>query len=138
MPERPARAVASSLSSGPGRVLIAVYAVFAVAATGRSSVQLAEQVTPAYLLSAAAALIYLAATVALARGGPTWRAVAWAACGIELAGVLVIGALSRVAPTWFEDGTVWAGFGAGYAYVPLVLPFAGLAWLVHTRGRPAP
>jgi hypothetical protein len=28
---------------------------------------------------------------------------------------------------------VWSGFGAGYGYVPLVLPFLGLWWLWHGR-----
>ena len=120
--------------SGAGRVLIAVYAVFALAATGRSTVQIAaEPLEAPYLLSAAAALIYVAATLGLARSGAGWRRIAWTACGIELAGVLAVGTLSLAVPDWFREGTVWAGFGAGYGYVPLVLPFAGLAWLVRTR-----
>jgi len=27
---------------------------------------------------------------------------------------------------------VWSGFGQGYGYVPLVLPFLGLLWLWRT------
>lgn len=123
-------------SHGLGRVLIAVYAVFALAATGRSGVQLATKADEApvpYVLSALAAVVYIAATLGLARSGEGWRRVAWLACGVELAGVLVVGALSLVEPDWFPDDTVWSGFGAGYGYLPLVLPFAGLAWLWHTR-----
>lgn len=132
MPE----AAPSPTGSGPGRVLVAVYAVFALAATGRSTVQLAtEPVEAPYLLSGAAALIYVAATLGLARTGPGWRLTAWLSCGIELAGVLVVGALSLALPDWFREGTVWSEFGAGYGYVPLVLPFAGLAWLLRTRPR---
>lgn len=127
---------------GLGRVLIAVYAVFALAATGRSVVQLstkADEAPVPYALSALAAVVYIAATLGLARSGEGWRRVAWLACGVELAGVLVVGALSVVETEWFPDDTVWSRFGAGYGYLPLVLPFAGLAWLWHTRDtRDAP
>lgn len=125
-------------SSGPGRVLIAIYALFAVAATGRSSVQLATKASEAplpYALSAVAAVIYIAATLGLARAGDRWRRVAWTAVVTELVGVLVVGALSVLDPAAFPDDTVWSGFGAGYGYLPLVLPFAGLAWLVATQPR---
>ncbi len=123
-------------SHGLGRVLIAVYAVFALAATGRSGVQLATKADEAplpYALSALAAVVYVAATLGLARSGEGWRRVAWLACGVELAGVLVVGTLSLVEPSWFPDDTVWSRFGSGYGYLPLVLPFAGLAWLWRTR-----
>ena len=69
----------SSTSTGPGRILIAVYAVFALAATGRSSVQLiqkADQAPLAYCLSALAAVVYIAATLGLAEVGPSPRRVA--------------------------------------------------------------
>ena len=32
-------------------------------------------------------------------------------------------------PELFPDATVWSMYGQGYGYVPLVLPFLGLAWL---------
>ena len=121
-----------------GRVLIAVYAVFAVAATGRSTYQLATKASEApfpYALSAVAALVYIAATLGLAREGDGWRLVAWAACGTELVGVLVVGTLSVADQQLFPDDTVWSSYGAGYGYLPLVLPFAGLAWLWRTRAR---
>jgi hypothetical protein len=121
---------------GPGRLLVAVYAVFAVSATARSLVQIATEleVAPlAYTLSAVAALVYVVATVALARGGTVWRRVAATAIAVELAGVLAVGTLTVVDPDLFPDQTVWSGFGAGYGYVPLVLPVLGLAWLWHTR-----
>jgi hypothetical protein len=51
-----------------------------------------------------------------------------------MAGVLVVGTSSVVEPSWFPDATVWSEFGQGYGYLPLVLPFVGLAWLVRTRG----
>jgi hypothetical protein len=117
-------------------VLIFVYAVFAFSATGRSSYQLATKAGDApfpYTLSAFAALVYLAATLGLARAGEGWRRVAWAACATELVGVLVVGTLSVADAALFPDDTVWSSYGAGYGYLPLVLPFAGLAWLWRTR-----
>ena len=119
-------------NSGPGRVLVAVYAVFAVAATARAGVQIAsrfDQAPVAYLLSAFAALVYVVATVALARSGRTARRVAAAACSVELVGVLVVGTLSVLSPETFPDETVWSGYGQGYGFVPLVLPVLGLLWL---------
>ena len=129
----------SSTRSGPGRVLIAVYAVFALAATGRSSVQLVQKAGEAplpYLLSALAAVVYIAATLGLAEVGPRPRLVAWVAVLVEMAGVLVVGTLSLVESSWFPDDTVWSGFGSGYGGLPLVLPFLGVAWLLRNRREP--
>lgn len=123
-------------STGWGRVLIAVYAVFALSATGRSVVQLATKASEApfaYALSALAALVYVAATLGLAEVGPSPRRVAWTAVLIELVGVLTVGTLSVLDPQLFPDATVWSSYGAGYGYLPLVLPFVGVAWLRHTR-----
>ena len=125
-----------STRSGPGVVLVSVYAVLALAATGRSVLQILEyfsRAPVAYLLSALAAVIYIVATFALARGSRTsWR-VARAAILIEMVGVLVVGLLSYLVPSAFPDKTVWSHFGSGYGYVPLVLPVLGLWWLRRTR-----
>lgn len=132
MPEQPVSerpAARAGTGRGFGRVLVFVYGVFAVAATGRSTLQLATQASEAplpYTLSAVAAVVYLVATVALATGR---RRLALVAVGIELAGVLVVGATSLLLPGDYPDSTVWSDFGAGYGYVPLVLPVAGLWWL---------
>ena len=125
-----------ALRRGPGRVLIAVYAVFALSATARATVQILtryDEARLAYTLSALAALVYVAATVALARSTALSRRVALAACSVELAGVLAIGAVSYASPERFPDATVWSHFGQGYGFVPLVLPVLGLLWLRHTR-----
>ena len=64
----------SSTRSGAGRALVAVYGVFALAATARSLVQLgtkASEAPLAYTLSAVAALVYVAATLGLAEVGPS-------------------------------------------------------------------
>jgi len=121
---------------GPGRVLVSVYGLFALAAGARAGVQLATKfsVAPiAYLLSAFAALVYIGATVALARSGARWWRVALVCCSIELAGVLAVGTASLALPEDFPDATVWSDYGSGYGFVPLVLPVLGLLWLRRTR-----
>lgn len=125
-------------TSGIGRVLVAVYAVMALAATGRSFVQIVQDFDAAplaYTLSAIAAVVYILATVALVRSdSPAWYAVAWVAVSFELVGVLAVGTLSLTHPELFaNDATVWSGYGYGYFWVPLVLPMFGLWWLVASR-----
>lgn len=125
-------------NTGPGRALVAVYAVFAVAAGARSAVQVAtrfEAAPLAYLLSALAAAVYLLATVALARSS---RRLARTACSVELAGVLTVGTASLLVPAAFPDATVWSDYGIGYGFLPLVLPVLGLLWLRRTGWQPAP
>lgn len=124
-----------STSSGPGRLLVAVYALFALAATGRSVLQVVEsfdRAPLAYSLSALAAVIYIVATIALARGDRTSARVALTTISVELAGVLVVGLWSYLQPSAFPDKTVWSHFGQGYAFVPLILPLVGLWWLRRT------
>ncbi|WP_232678715.1 hypothetical protein [Nocardioides sp. R-C-SC26] len=130
-----------ALSSGPGRVLVFVYGVFAVAATGRSLVQLgvdAERAPLAYSLSLFAAIVYLVATTCLLLGGERARRIAVAACTVELVGVLGVGTLSYLDTALFPDRTVWSHFGQGYGFLPLLLPFLGLAWLRSDAARNAP
>ena len=131
-----ARHTPAPTGQGFGRFLVAIYGIFALAATSRSAVQLAtefDKAPLAYLLSAFAAVVYIVATVSLARGDATSRRLATAAISIELVGVLIVGALSVLSPGVFQHPTVWTGFGSGYGFVPLVLPFVGLWWLRHTR-----
>ncbi|MEV4465274.1 hypothetical protein AB0J51_16835 [Micromonospora echinofusca] len=126
-------------NAGPGRLLIAVYLLFAIAATSRAGLQIAtkfDEAPVAYLLSALAAAIYIVAAVGLARAGAAGRRVALACCAVELAGVLGVGTLSLVDPELFPDETVWSQFGSGYGYIPLVLPVLGLLWLWRTRPTP--
>ncbi len=131
--------MAEELSTGWGRALVFVYGVFAVAATGRSAVQLGEDAGKLpYWLSLVAAVIYLVATTCLLVGGRTGWRVAVAAVSVELAGVLAVGTWSYLDTELFHDKTVWSHFGQGYAFLPLVLPFAGLAWLRSQRPSPAP
>lgn len=129
--------------TGPRRVLIALYAVFALAATARGVVQIVVQFDRAplaYLLSLFSGLVYIAATVGLLTHRRWSRPLAWAAIGTEMVGVVAIGIASIVDSEAFPKDTVWSRFGAGYGYVPVILPVLGLMWLWQTRdsARPDP
>jgi hypothetical protein len=134
-PSAPPAAMAprpGSTRTGPGRLLIAVYALFALSASARAGVQIATKFSHApvaYALSAFAAVVYVLATVTLAAGSPAARRIAVLSCSVEFAGVLAVGTWSLVDPATFPDATVWSGYGSGYGFVPLVLPVFGLLWL---------
>jgi len=131
----------ASRATGPGRLLIAVYGVFALAATARAVFQIAtkfEEAPLAYLLSAVAAMVYILATVSLARRGARAFRVSVIAVTIELVGVITVGMLSIFDARAFPSETVWSAFGRGYGFVPLILPILGLMWLRRNRpGRAA-
>ncbi|WP_432536448.1 hypothetical protein [Kineococcus arenarius] len=123
---------ARGTATGLGRVLVALYAVFAVAAVSRAGVQIATrfgEAPLAYSLSALAGLVYVVATLGLARTGPRWRRTARIACTVELLGVLAVGTLSLADAAAFPDDTVWSAYGRGYLFIPLVLPVLGLVYL---------
>jgi hypothetical protein len=137
-PAQTAQQARDTRNTGPGRLLIAVYAVFAISATARAGYQILTKFSEAplaYLLSAFAALVYVVATVSLAKPGRTWFRVSVAAVLVELVGVVVVGALSIFDAVQFPHETVWSLFGRGYAFIPLILPVLGLVWLY--RRRPA-
>jgi hypothetical protein len=119
-------------------LLVAIYALFALAATARAAVQIATKFSNApvaYLLSALAGVVYIVATVTLAVGSPAARRIAVVCCSVELVGVLAVGTWSLADPASFPDATVWSGYGSGYGFVPLVLPVFGLLWLRHWAKR---
>jgi hypothetical protein len=128
----------TSTRTGPGRLLVAIYALFALAASARAGVQIATKfhhAPVAYLLSAFAAVVYIIATVTLANGSPIARRIAVVSCSVEFVGVLAVGTWSLLDPARFPDATVWSGYGSGYGFVPLVLPVFGLLWLRHWSRR---
>ncbi|WP_258060677.1 hypothetical protein [Rathayibacter rathayi] len=136
----------SARSRGIGSLLVVVYGILALAATGRSVFQIIDRFSEAPLafsLSALSAVVYIVATVALIVPGRAWQRVAWVTITFELVGVLVVGAFSLLAPQLLgltsadpfgRQSTVWAAFGAGYLLIPLVLPVLGLWWL-RVQGR---
>ena len=121
---------------GAGQILIVVYAILAIAATGRSVFQILtkfEMAPIAYVLSAVAAVVYILATIALVRSASGWFIFALATVSFELVGVLVVGTLSVFDPVLFPADTVWSFFGRGYGFIPLILPILGLIYLVRQR-----
>jgi hypothetical protein len=137
-PRDPGAAQPSSVRAGPGRLLVAIYALFALAASARAGVQIAtkfDNAPVAYVLSAFAGVVYIVATITLSIGSPAARRIAVACCSVELAGVLAVGTWSLADPATFPDATVWSGYGSGYGFVPLVLPVFGLLWLRRWNRR---
>ncbi len=135
MAERPGPARA--LRHGPGRLLVAVYGVFAISASARAGYQLLARFSEApvaYVLSAVAAGVYLVAAAALAVASDRARVVATVAVLVELVGVVGVGALTATGALVLGDQSVWSDFGSGYGYVPLVLPVLGLWWLRRAGG----
>jgi hypothetical protein len=129
---------AATRRRGPGRALIAVYAVFAVAATARALYQLLTRFSEApvaYLLSAFAAIVYVVITVALVKNTPGSLRLARVGIIVELVGVIVVGTLSLVDASAFPRATVWSAFGLGYLFIPLVLPILGLLFLRSQHER---
>ncbi|MBU6148091.1 MAG: hypothetical protein KGP10_07970 [Actinomycetales bacterium] len=124
-----------------------------MAAVSRSAYQIAtkfDTAPVAYTLSAVAAAIYVVATIALAKGAGADRStprrsspsgsplvdrIAVLTLAFELAGVLIVGTLSLAMPEAFPAASVWSGFGAGYLYLPLLLPVLGLWWVIGPRRR---
>jgi hypothetical protein len=137
--------VDKSRATGIGRLLIAVYGILALAASGRSVVQIVErfhEAPLAFSLSALSAAVYILATVALIAPGPVWYRVAWFTIGFEFLGVLVVGTISVFAPALLglssidpfgRQSTVWSAYGLGYLLIPLVLPVLGMLWLYRRR-----
>ncbi|MGE7391032.1 hypothetical protein ACQKM2_36750 [Streptomyces sp. NPDC004126] len=124
------------LVSGPGLLLVWLYGVMVVGALSRSVYQIStefDRAPLAYSLSAAAAVAYAFITYSLVRGGETARRAALVCCGVELAGVLAVGAWTLVRPDSFPDATVWSEFGRGYLFIPVILPVTGMLWLRSKR-----
>jgi hypothetical protein len=137
-PPEPPASQPTSTRTGPGRLLVAVYGLFALSASARALVQIATKFSHApvaYLLSAFAGVVYIIATVTLTAGSPTARRIAVLSCSVEFVGVLGVGTWSLVDPAAFPDATVWSGYGSGYGFVPLVLPVFGLLWLRYWARR---
>ena len=131
--EKPAR---TRLIGGPGMLLVWFYGVMVVGAVSRSVFQIATdfgRAPLAYTLSAAAGVVYGFITYSLVRGGETARRAAQLCCAAELAGVLVVGTWTLAEPSAFPDSTVWSYYGAGYVFIPVLLPVSALYWLRRSR-----
>ena len=114
---------------GIGNLVIAVYGVFAISATVRAIYQLVrryDEAPLAYWLSLFSALVYIVATIALAKNNVS---LAKNTLIFELLGVLTVGSMSLLVPKIFDRPTVWSYFGVGYGFIPLLLPIFGLWWI---------
>ena len=117
---------------GIGRLLIAVYGVFALSATARASYQLLrkfDEAPIAYSLSLVSAITYILVTISLARRAGFWQKAAKPLVAFELVGVFLVGTLSIVVPSLFKHPSVWSEYGIGYGFLPLILPILALFWL---------
>lgn len=125
---------------GPGRLIAAIYTLFALSAGARAVFQIATKFSHAplaYILSAIAAVIYLLAAICFTfPSAGSWRTAVVALC-IEFVGVVGVGLISVLDPSLFNDASVWSKFGVGYGFVPLVLPLIGLWWLQRPATRAA-
>lgn len=118
---------------GVGNLVIAVYGVFAISATVRALYQLVrryDEAPLAYWLSLFSALVYIIATIALAKNKTS---LARNTLIFEFVGVLTIGSMSILIPAIFAHPTVWSFFGMGYGFIPLLLPIFGLWWISGRR-----
>ena len=117
---------------GISTLIVAIYGVLAFAATGRASYELIakfDQAPLAYGLSALSAVIYIVATIALAKNTRVAKRVALVTIAFELVGVLVVGSISIFDSGFFPRSTVWSWYGISYGFFPLVMPIVGLLWL---------
>jgi len=103
--------------------LTTLYAFWALAICSRATWQYATRIgdhLPTHL-SAVAGLLYLLIAYWAWRG---WtKALLWGLI-IELGGVIVIGTYEIF--NQFSYTTAWSHYGAGYLYMPLILPIIGL------------
>ena len=124
--------MAKTQTLGIGRLLIAVYGIFALSATARASYQLVrkfDDAPVAYSLSLVSAITYILVTISLAKRSGQLAAIAMPLVIFELIGVVSVGILSLAAPDLFKHPSVWSEFGIGYAFMPLILPILALVWL---------
>ena len=115
---------------GAGRLLVAVYAVFALVGLLARRLQLATASTGRPWRTCCRRW----------RRGSTWsrrwrcargaRRLACARCCSSWSACCVVGTLIVVDADLFPDQTVWSAYGAGYGFIPLVLPVLGL-WRLH-------
>ncbi len=125
---------------GASDVLGFFYGLWAFSALGRSSYEyLFKQNVRTYVpahLSTFVGVLYIFIIVGLRKRSPRWYWITLALLAVELAGVLIVGTIDVV---WrpFPYATVWSNYGIGYFFMPLVLPFVGLAYMLRRSTRAA-
>ena len=117
-------------NSGAGRALVAVYGVFALAATARAGVQLATRYSEAplaYLLSAMAGVIYILATITLATQEGWLGTWIGSTVGMVAADALAI-VVGAVLGKHLPERSIKYGAATLFAIFGLVLIAEGLGW----------
>ncbi|HMP42946.1 MAG TPA: hypothetical protein PKA05_21405 [Roseiflexaceae bacterium] len=120
-------------------VLAFCYAFWAFASLGRALYQYLfrhpETFMPTHI-SAFAALLYLVIALLMASRSLRIWWMTLLLLVIELAAVLIVGTIDLI---WqpFPYQSVWSAYGAGYFFMPLILPLVGLAWLLRPATRRA-
>jgi hypothetical protein len=116
------------------------YGLWAFSALGRSSWEylFKQNVTtyaPAHL-STFVGVLYIFIIVGLRHRSPRWWWATLVLLAVELVGVLIVGTIDII---WhpFPYATVWSSYGRGYFFMPLLLPFAGLWWMLRKETRKA-
>jgi hypothetical protein len=134
-----AQAEQKKAARGASDVLSFFYGLWAFSALGRSSWEyLFKQNVTTYVpahLSTFVGVLYVFIIGGLHRRSPRWWRVTLGLLSVELAGVLLVGTIDLIRP--FAYATVWSKYGAGYFFMPLVLPFAGLWWMLRKETRAA-
>ncbi len=87
-------------------------------------------------LSVLTSVIYVVAAIGFLKRTRRWWFVSVSALALELALVLIIGALSFVLPDLIGN-TVWRHFGQDYGFFPLIQPLLGLIYLLWKPTREA-
>lgn len=87
-------------------------------------------------LSVLTALLYLVAAIGFFKRTARWWRISVSALALELALVLVVGALSFILPDLIGS-TAWRHFGQDYGFFPLIQPLLGLIYLLWRPTRVA-
>jgi hypothetical protein len=129
------------VSRGASDTLAFFYGLWAFSALGRSSYEyLFKNPRPANLvpahLSTFVGALYIFIIVGLRRRTPRAWWATLALLIVELSGVLIVGTLDVFWHT-FPYATVWSQYGKGYFFMPLLLPFVGLAYMLRRETRAA-
>ena len=131
---------ARKAARGASDLLSFFYGLWSFSALGRSSWEyLFKQNVATYIpahLSTFVGVLYIFIILGLRKRSPGWWWVTLALLLVERAGVLIVGTIDVI---WrpFPYATVWSNYGIGYFFMPLVLPFVGLAYMLRKETRAA-